>query len=132
VIVRSRVGYFYGHWDSEARRSRRCCDYGCEFCQRGATKRTFAYIWVELFDGDTRVMELSGRHAELAVELHDRGVGAVGQVLYVEKTGTAKNSPISIMQGETEPCEELDIWGFVNTLGLPAKVVGLESRLTGS
>lgn len=132
LVVRSRLGYFEGHWDSVARRSRRCSEYGCEFCQRGAVKRTFAYVWVEDHAGETMVMELSGRHADLAVELFERGTEAVGQVLFVEKTGSAKNSPVSILQAEKQACEELDIWGFVNTLGLPAKSVGLESRLTGS
>jgi hypothetical protein len=131
VVVRSRLGWFYGHWDADVKRSRRCADRECALCARGLEKRTFGYCWVELPNGETQVLELSGRQGELAYSLQQRGTGSVGTVLIIQKTGPARNSPIQIIEGDTVSCEELDIWGFVNTLGLPAKVARVESRLTG-
>lgn len=107
-----------GHWDSGARRMRRCGHDLCSLCQAGWSARAFWYIGVREEGGQPMLLELREAQADLRRELSAQGWNAVGIQLAVYKDGPASNSPIRMHINGREPCEAWDVAAVVSALGL--------------
>ena len=121
VVVRSRVGWFAGHWIGRANRSIRCAGDDCATCASGHEPRVFTYVFLEDQFGEVRVWEIPERLFDLAREIESSVMEGPGSELVISREGTAKNSAICASITGYRDVEELDIGKFVDTLGLPAK-----------
>lgn len=112
VKTRSKVGWFWGHWVGGAAR---CPGIDlCSVCASGAERRLFTYVFIELERGEVMVFEIPERLHHLSKTLDE----AVGTTLAISRDGTARNSRINILDVGLEDADELDVWPFVNSLGL--------------
>lgn len=111
VTLRSRVGWFLGHWKGG---SVRCPgEDQCSICASGAQQRLFTYFFVELHDGNVMVFEMPERLVDTARELEN----APGTMLAITRDGLFKNSPILVVITGHRDVEELDLEPFMNTIG---------------
>jgi hypothetical protein len=117
VVVRSKVGWFRGHWSRQIGRSIRCAGDGCTICATGVQARVFTYVMVEDQNGEVLVWEIPERLFALAQELEASLFNGPGCVLGIVREGTAKNSRLNAFITDQQDTEELDIWAFVDTLG---------------
>lgn len=117
VVVRSRVGWFLGHWIAGGRRSARCPGAECLICAGGKEPEVFWYLFVQQENGEVVVWNVPRRFEDLITMLEESPGHGIGCVLSLVREGVRQNSPISVgIQGE-EAAEELDIEPFVKTLG---------------
>ncbi len=121
VIVRSKVGFFLGHWSRSRGGSFRCDGDDCAVCLGGQPARAFYYIWIECENKDVKILEIPDRLKDIAEQLFDDPLGGVGTKLCVRKEGKAQNSPLAILITGRMESEELDIWNFIETLGRPRR-----------
>lgn len=117
VVVRSRVGWFEGHWSQRGGRSIRCAGAECSICASGREPEVFWYLFVALDTGEVLVWNPPARLEPLMRELDEQIDGGVGCVLGIQREGLRSNSRIQAAIVGYEPCEELDIAPFVATLG---------------
>lgn len=122
VTVRSKVGWFHGHWIGAMRRTARCPGESCPICASGENARVFTYVFVESDSGEILVWEIPERLYDLARELEASSMEGVGCLLCLRREGTAKNSPIHASIVGEDLAEELDITPFVKTLGMTLAV----------
>lgn len=117
LTVRSRVGYFLGHWAPARGGSIRCDGEDCLICSSGQAARAFYYIWVELDNAEVKIFEIPERLKDIADQLYDDERDGVGVQMCVRKEGKSQNSPLAILITGRVDCEVLDIAPFVETLG---------------
>jgi hypothetical protein len=130
VVVRSKVGWFLGHWSAKLRRTIRCSGESCTICASGAEPRVFTYVFVHTEDHEVLVWEIPERLFALAQEIEQSLMQGPGCVLALSREGTAINARLSASIVGFEEVDELDITAFVETLGVtllpastPQKVV---------
>lgn len=119
VTIRSKVGWFEGHWIGKANRSIRCSGKSCTICASGHSPRVFTYVFVEEQSGEILVWEIPERLFDLAREIEGSVFEGVGVVVAVGREGVYANSAITAVVVDEREAEELDIQTFVATLGLP-------------
>lgn len=127
LTVRSKVGWFMGHWAPKFGGSCRCIGELCSICASGSEPRPFYYIAVSADDLEIKFLEIPRRHREVADELDKSESGGVGYKIMIQKDGVHKNSPILLKIIGFEVCEEFDIWAFVGTLGKTVPSISAES-----
>lgn len=120
VIVRSRVGWFAGHWSARGNRSARCAGSECPICASGAEAEIFTYVFVETEHGDVLAWQIPERLRDLARELEASTFEGPGCQLAIAREGVHRNSRVTAVITGFEHVEELDIEPFVRTLGHPS------------
>jgi hypothetical protein len=116
--IRSRVGWFAGHWANG--RSARCAGSAesCSVCASGKPCEFFFYVFLEVESGEVLVWNIPRRLEDLAREMDGSENGGVGLLLAIRREGILRNSRIEAEIVGFEDVEELDIEPFVATLGV--------------
>jgi hypothetical protein len=129
VIVRSRVGWFEGHW--RGGRSFRCPgkNAGCSTCESGKEPEIFWYLFVETDSGEVLVWNPPRRLEDLLREIDSSENGGVGLQLAIRREGIRQNSRIEAEIVGVCECEDLDVEPFVSTLGIRSEDTALEPAL---
>lgn len=119
VTIRSRFGWFEGHWSNAHGGTVRCPGAECPICESGAEPRVFVYAFVELEHGEVVVFEFPERLRELVQEIDGSPTRGVGVQVAIRREGVHRNSPVSVLVTGFEAVEEVDVAPFVSTLGKP-------------
>lgn len=107
------------HWDGSVGRSRRCAGDDCLLCRSENRPLVRFYVCVELPGDDLRLLELRKRHSETVHVLQLQHEEGIGYELEVWKTGTARNSPVSVEVLGTWDVETVNLDAFMDFVCLP-------------
>lgn len=117
-IVVLGASQWLSHWDTGARRSRRCAGVDCALCARGVDTVT-RYVLLVSDKHSEYLLELRPRHYELINEIQDIHGSIVGSCLRVWRDSTAANAPVHLLYlSRDDSIVERDITRLVATLGL--------------
>lgn len=112
------AGQWLSHWDTGARRSRRCGGIDCALCARGVDIVT-RYVLLVSDRHSEYLLELRPRHFDLLSEIQDIHGSIVGSCLRVWRDSTAANAPVHLLYlSRDDSIVERDITRLVATLGL--------------
>lgn len=113
------AGQWLSHWDTGARRSRRCGGIDCAMCARGVAVVT-RYVLLVSDSHSDYLLELRPRHYDLISEIQDIHGSVVGSCLRVWRDSTASNAPVHLLYlSRRDDVVERDISRLIAHLGLP-------------
>lgn len=118
VTCLSRVRWWKCHFTAEGR-GRRCAGQNCASCLAGAAPDLRFVLGVQLTDGTRGLLELRSRHRGILEILANDDREGVGAVLWLSRSGSAKNSAIECeFKRFNSDVAEWDITSLVDSLGL--------------
>lgn len=92
------------HWTG--RRSIRCPEDGCEYCKDEVEQRWRGYVWaVSCANEQLAIMEYTGGVGQFIEEFWKERGSLLGQLMKLERTGKANNSPLKCTWGKPSRAE---------------------------
>lgn len=117
VVFMSDVDWWYCHFVSGERRSRRCGAAECALCRDGMAPSLRFVVLIARSNGELCWLELRERHRRFLEEAQFDGDSLVGAAFYIGREDVGTKSPVTLRYDGRDDIIPHDISRFVAALG---------------